>query len=374
MTIQMIDPVKANEAFLKDLEDAACEVIRSGKYILGKPVEIFEEQISKYLNVKHAIAVSSGTDALLMALMVYNIGPGDEVICPSFTFFATAGSIARVGAKPVFVDIRNDCFTLNVEEVRKAISSKTKAIMPVHLFGQSADMQAIMELAKEHNLIVIEDACQAIGAELNNEKVGVIGNVGCFSFFPTKNLGGIGDSGLIVTNHDDIADKLKACRVHGSKVRYYHDFIGGNFRIDTIQAAFLSVKLKYLPDQEADRAYNAITYYDYFLNNYVDPLLLSLPQQVRGKHVYNQYTVRVHHGHRDRLMNYLTSKNIFTAIYYPLPLHKQKCFNENNSRHLSMTETDLAAEEVLSLPISSEVSRPSIIEVASTIKEYFDSI
>lgn len=370
MSISMINPGEANKAFLKDLEDAAIKVIRSGKYILGPEVEVFEREIATYLGVKHAIGMSSGTDALLAAFVVYGIGPGDEVICPSFTFFATAGSIVRCGATPVFVDVLKDCFTIDPQAIRKAITKRTKAIMPVHLFGQSSDMDSIMTIAKESKLIVIEDACQAIGASINNSMVGTIGDVGCFSFFPTKNLGGVGDSGMIVTNDDRTAEKLLAARNHGSKVRYFHDFVGGNFRIDTLQAALLSVKLKHLPQHEEARRRHAKIYQKVFKHLISNVKALSYPNEPRGKHTYNQYTVRVHNNKRDELMSYLSKLNIGTAIYYPLPLHRQVCFTKENSRFLDMTETDIASKEVLSLPISSEVSDSDVESVAMAIADF----
>lgn len=373
MSIAMINPSEANKLFLKDLEDAAIKVIRSGKYILGPEVEIFEREIATYLGVKHAIGMSSGTDALLAAFMAYGIGPGDEVICPSFTFFATAGSIVRCGATPVFVDILKDCFTIDPEAIRKAITKRTKAIMPVHLFGQSSDMDSIMAIAKESGLVVIEDACQAIGSSINGAMVGTIGDVGCYSFFPTKNLGGVGDSGLIVTNDDSIAGKLVAARNHGSKVRYFHDFVGGNFRIDTLQAALLSVKLKHLPEQEAARKRHAQNYYKIFKYTRLNEDVISTPKEVRGNHIYNQYTIRVHDNKRDELMAHLNKLGIGSAIYYPLPLHKQVCFTSSNSIHHDMKETDLAAQEVLSLPISAEVSDADIDTVAAEIVAFSKS-
>jgi dTDP-4-amino-4,6-dideoxygalactose transaminase len=367
MSIKMINPNDANEPFLKELEDAATSVIRSGSYILGPEVAVFEKQMADYLGVRYAIGVSSGTDALLAALMAYGIGPGDEVICPSFTFFATAGSIARSGATPVFVDILKDCFTIDPQAIRAAITKKTKAIMPVHLFGQSSDMDAIMSIASEHDLIVIEDACQAIGASVDSSMIGAIGNVGCFSFFPTKNLGGFGDSGLIVTNEDSTAERLIAARNHGSKVRYFHDFVGGNFRIDTIQAALLSVKLKYLPEQEAARRRHAQIYADVFKDLGLNEEVISPPKEVRGRHVYNQYTIRIHNNKRSALFEHLSAHGISSAIYYPLPLHQQACFTSRNSASHTMNETELAASEVLSLPISSEVADEDIAVVASEI-------
>lgn len=223
MNIAMLNPQRSNASYQIELEQAALSVLRSGKYILGSEVEAFEKACAEFFECNETIAVSSGTDALILSLMTYGIGLGDEVICPSFTFFATAGAIFRVGAKPVFVDIFPDCFTCDTEAIHKAITSRTKAIIPVHLFGQSADMNAIQKIATAHNLLIIEDACQAIGTEVDEKKVGTIGDVGCFSFFPSKNLGGFGDSGLVTTNDKYIAQELRAMRVHGGKQQYVHE-------------------------------------------------------------------------------------------------------------------------------------------------------
>ncbi len=366
MNIPILNPQKANEPIQQELEEAALRVLRSGQYILGKEVSDFEQQIAEYLGCKYAVGMSSGTDALLASLMALDIGPGDEVICPSFTFFATAGSISRVGATPVFVDIQRDCFTISPADIIKNISPRTKAIIPVHLFGQSADMDAINEIADKHGLYVIEDACQAIGASLGSKKVGTIGTVGTYSFFPSKNLGGFGDSGLVTTNFESIYQKLLSIRNHGSKVRYYHDTVGANFRIDAIQAALLGVKLKHLPKDETLRVRNARLYNENIKNPKV-----TTPPVCRGVHTYNQYTIRVHGGARNSLQSTLQDAGIGTGIYYPLPLHKQVCFTpENSICSQSMSETDFAATEVLSLPISSEITEEQIEYICEKINAF----
>lgn len=363
MKVPLLDPRLNNESCIEELEAAASSVLRSGQYILGQRVEDFESQISTYLNVDHAIGVSSGTDALLLSLMALDIGPGDEVICPSFTFFATAGSIVRVGATPVFVDIQPDCFTCDPSSIESAITSKTKAIIPVHLFGQSADMTRISAIAKKYSLFVIEDAAQAIGCELNGIKVGRIGDIGCFSFFPSKNLGGFGDAGLVTTNDSNLASKLRTLRVHGGKDRYFHDAVGGNFRIDALQAALLSVKLPYLNNQELRRWENSCMYETLLKNSG-----FILPKEVRGKHVYNQYTIKVPKK-RDELQKYLAKKGIASGIYYPLPLHKQKCFQHLVPGDIDLPVTDGIAKTCLSLPIASELTVEQLIYVSNTLQE-----
>ena len=318
----MLNPVLGNSKIIKEIELASIEVIRGGRYILGDQVKEFEKSCAEHLGCKYAIGVSSGTDALLLSLMAMGIGPGDEIICPSFTFFATAGSIARVGAKPIFVDILPDCFTIDPESIKKSITKKTKAIIPVHLYGQCADMLNIKKIAENYNLKIIEDAAQAIGACFNVRMAGTWGDVGCFSFFPSKNLGGFGDSGLITTNDDELNYKIRCLRVHGGEQQYYHKYIGGNFRIDTIQAAMLNIKLKYLKEFEDARKFNA----QFYQENLKDIFWCKMPQEVRGKHTWNQFTICIKNDLRDEFKKYLESQEIASAIYYPLPLHKQECF------------------------------------------------
>ncbi len=366
--INMLDPAVGNAQFMDRLVEEATRVIRSGKYISGPDVELFEKNVSRHLDVSHATACSSGTDALIMALMALDIKAGDEVICPSFTFFATSGSVSRVGATPVFVDVEYTTFNIDPNAIRAAITPKTKAIIAVHLFGQSCDMKEVMEISREFNIPVIEDACQSLGAEFGGKKVGTIGAMGCYSFFPSKNLGALGDAGLIVTNDAALDEKIKMLRNHGSKQRYYHNIVGGNFRMDTIQAAFLNVKLEFLANDEVFRMVNAQTYRERLI-----PLEnaghIFLPDQVYGKHVWNQFTIKVLNGQRDLLQKYLELKNISSAIYYPLPLHRQECYKHLGVSGLSAT--DKLAEDVLSLPIAPELSANDICEVADAISEFF---
>lgn len=366
MNVPMLDPQRGNAEILNELEAAVLKVIRSGKYILGEEVEKFEKTCAEYLGCSDTIAVSSGTDALLLSLMTLGIGPGDEVICPSFTFFATAGAVSRVGAVPVFVDIYPNCFTLDIDSVRNAITANTKAIIPVHLFGQSADMLPLIQLAEQYKLFIIEDACQAIGTEYMNKKVGTLGTTGCFSFFPSKNLGGFGDAGLVSTNDPVLAKELRSMRVHGGKQQYIHERVGGNFRIDALQAALLNVKLKYLPEAELARKRHAALYIAALdkCTNFTIPLLQ------RGKHVWNQFTLRVHNEQRDSLQFFLRNKGIASAIYYPLPLHKQTCFQDVVPQDCFFPETDRAAQEVLSVPIASEITDEELFYVIEALSEF----
>jgi dTDP-4-amino-4,6-dideoxygalactose transaminase len=363
-SVPMLSPALANKEIMPELEKAAIRVLNSGQYILGKEVEDFENKCALYLGVKHAISVSSGTDALLCALMSLNIGPGDEVICPSFTFFATAGAIARVGATPVFVDVNEDCFTINIADVRDAITEKTKAVIPVHLFGQSADLRTLKEICGQKNIYIIEDVAQAFGASLEGKMLGSIGEIGCFSFFPSKNLGGFGDGGLVTTNDDDLARVIFAIRNHGSIERYYHFMIGANFRLDALQTALLNVKFsKENMEKIISKRILHATEYNASLNHRYNP-----PKQVRGLHTYNQYTIKLNSAEeRKQLQEHLGIFNISSAVYYPLPLHKQQAFAYLPQKTLPVTEK--LCERVLSLPISDEISDEQIRYVTNVVNQ-----
>ena len=314
-----LDLKKQLEPIKDEIHDAVLDVIDSGNYIMGDEVKKFEEEISKYLDVKHAIACASGSDALLLSLMAIKIKPGDEIITTPFTFFATGGSIARLGAKPVFVDIREDTFNIDENKIEEAITEKTKAIMPVHLFGHPAEMNKIMDLAKKHNLKVIEDAAQAIGSEYDGKKAGTLGDFGCFSFFPTKNLGCMGDGGMIVTNNDEYAEYLKKARVHGASKKYHHDFVGINSRLDAIQAAILRVKLKYLDKWNEERRQNANKLNEKYKDKYILPI-----ETENCKHTYHQYSVLIKENqNREEEIIKLKEEGEPTNIYYPVPLHLQ---------------------------------------------------
>ncbi len=347
-----------------DLLQAFERVLESGQYILGREVEIFEHSVAQLLGTKHAVGVSSGTDAILLALMALDIGPGDEVICPSFTFFATAGCVARVGAKPVFCDCDPVTFNIDVADTGRRITPRTKAIIPVHLFGQAADLDGIMDLAQHHMIAVIEDAAQAIGATYRGRPAGTLGDFGTFSFFPSKNLGGFGESGMVITNSDLLAEKAILLRSHGAKPKYYHKFVGGNFRIDPLQAALLSVKLPHLADYCNRRAANA-SYYSEKLAGI--PGLIPPSALPHNGHIWNQYTLRVP-GMRDALCAHLSGREIGTEIYYPVPLHLQGCFAP---QQVSLPVSEQLAKECLSIPIFPELKPEQLDYVGSSIVEFF---
>ncbi|MBN1960203.1 MAG: DegT/DnrJ/EryC1/StrS family aminotransferase [Deltaproteobacteria bacterium] len=397
--VALFDPKRSYAKLQSELEDAALRVLKSGRYIMGAEVENFEEECVTYLKVKHAIGVSSGTDALIMALMALGIGPGDEVIVPTYTFFATAGSVARIGAIPVFVDSCPCCFNISPSGIAEKITKKTKAIIPVHLFGQAAEMATIMELAEKHGIPVIEDACQAIGAEYRGQRVGSIGKIGCFSFFPAKNLGAFGDAGLVTTNDDALAIKLKALRSHGEVVRYDHQMIGGNFRIDALQCALLNVKLKYLDESTVNRQKNAALYQELLTFGQVakpnihgtscgdacaakplDAIQLNksdntklpvlLPLAMQSRHVFNQYVIRVPHR-RDALQQHLAKKNIATAIYYPAALHAQKAFSYLGHSVNNFPVAYACSQDSLALPVWPELTSAEVSYVANHIINFF---
>ena len=353
----------------KDIEDKLIEafksILDSKQFILGPAVQQLESDIAKYTQTKHAIGVSSGSDALIISLMGLDIGPGDEVITTPFTFFATAGSIARVGATPVFVDIEPDTFNINPALIESKITKKTKAIMPVHLFGQLADMTAIMAIAKKHQLHVIEDAAQAIGASATNTEgqlrpAGSVGDCGCFSFFPSKNLGCLGDAGIVVTNNDVLAEKLRFLRNHGATGQYQHQFIGGNFRIDTLQAAFISIKLPLLNIQHQQRIKNAHYYNAELPDTIQKPVIAS-----QNRSIYNQYTLRL--KNRDHAQAELKKNTIGNAIYYPIPLHLQACFSYLNYKESDFPESERAAKEVLSIPVFGGLHREQLDKVVQVL-------
>jgi dTDP-4-amino-4,6-dideoxygalactose transaminase len=363
MKIPLLD-LKAQYAGIKDeVLRAINEVLDSQVCILGPKVAELEKQVAELSGCKFAIGVSSGTDALLACLMALNIGPGDEVITTPFTFFATAGCIARTGATPVFVDIEPQTFNIDPALIEAAISPRTKAIIPVHLFGQMCDMDPIMEMAERHKLPVIEDAAQAISATYKGRKTGSIGAMGCFSFFPSKNLGGVGDGGMIVTNDPALNDRLVMMRNHGSKPKYYHKFVGGNFRLDPLQAAVLLVKLPHLDAWSEGRRRNAAFYDRAFADSAVSTPFIR-PDCVS---IFNQYSIRV--PARDAVRQALTEAGVGTEIYYPVPMHQQECFAGKCRISGSMRESEAAAESILALPIYPELTKEQIDFVAQVVKE-----
>jgi dTDP-4-amino-4,6-dideoxygalactose transaminase len=345
------------------------EVCAQQSFILGSHVEQLEEALAKFLGTKHAVGVASGSDALLLSLMELDIQPGDEVLTVPFTFFGSTGVISRLHARPVFVDVCADTFNLDPKQLADKITPRTKAILPVHLFGQCADMEAINEVADGHGIPVIEDACQAIGAARNGTKAGAFGRTGCFSFFPSKNLGAFGDGGLITTHDPEVAERLRLMRVHGSRSEYHHHLIGMNSRLDALQAAVLQVKFQYLADWTTKRQNNAGSYRRLFYEHGLEDRI-TLPVVAPGNtHVYNQFTIRT--PKRDDLSVYLTKKNIGNRIYYPVPLHLQECYEALGYQKGAFPVAEQAAKEVLSLPIYPELTSDQITYVAKTIKQFF---
>jgi dTDP-4-amino-4,6-dideoxygalactose transaminase len=367
MQVPLLD-LKAQYATIKEeVLQAISDVCDSQHFALGPAVSQFEEKIAEYIGCKYAVGVSSGTDALLVSLMAAGIGQADEVITTAFTFFATAGSIVRVGATPVFVDIDPDSYNIDPSCIEEKITENTKAIIPVHLYGQPANMKEIEKIAGKHSLIIIEDAAQAIGASAGGVNCGNFGTYGCFSFYPTKNLGAFGDGGLVTANDESITEKLKSLRDHGQKPRYYYNMVGGNFRLDSIQAAVLSVKLNYLEEWNEKRRQNAAVYDDLFAGSVV-----KTPKIEEGNFcTYHQYTIAV--PQRDELHNYLSDNKIGSAIFYPKPLHLQKCFSELGYRQGDLPVTEKVCEKVLSLPIYPELSREQVEFVARTILKFYST-
>ena len=368
MPVPLLDVNAQNLPIEAELTEAFQRVLRHGMFILGKEVDQFEADVRTFLGVKHAIAVSSGTDALVLALMALDLQPGDEVICPAFTFFATGGSVARLGAVPVFVDVDPVSFNVNVDHIRAKITSRTKAIMPVHLFGQSADMDAILALANEHGLRVIEDAAQSFGATTRGRQTGTLGDFGAYSFFPSKNLGGLGDAGLLVTNDDKLGDYARILRVHGMAPKYYHHYVGANFRIDALQSAFLAVKLRHYGSYTERRQANAAHY----LQALAGLPGIVLPSASEGNdHIWNQFTLRVLNGRRDALKDHLLASKIGCEVYYPVTLDQQKCFA--NLPPASLSGCDVShklAGEVLSIPVYPELSSAQRDEVVAAIRNF----
>jgi len=377
MNVPLLDLSHQHQPIQEDIQSAISRVVNSNAFILGPDVGKLEQQIAEYCGVDFAIGVSSGTDALLIALMAIGVGPGDEVITTPYTFFATAGCIARLGAKPVFVDIDPVTYNIDPEKIAEKITAKTKALLPVHLYGQLADGAVILDIAKKHNLYVVEDAAQAIGAENpDGLKAGNLGDLGCFSFFPTKNLGCFGDGGMVVTNHPEMNEKVRVLRVHGSKPKYYHPVIGGNFRLDSLQAAVLNVKLPHLESWNRMRQENARRYKTLFNESgLTEAQKVKLPEaiyvdaQVPNYHTYNQFVIRV--PERDALREYLREKDIGTEIYYPVPLHLQKCFVYLGHKKGSFPEAETAANATLALPIYPGLKPGQQEYLVKQIKSFF---
>lgn len=393
MRVPLLELTTQNGELADQLKNTAAAVIDSGRYIMGPEIDAFEAEVARYCGAAHGVSVSSGTDAILLALMALEIGPGDEVIIPSFTFFATAGCVSRTGATPVFADCCKRCFNLRASDVEPLITEKTKAIIPVHLFGQCSPLDEVLELAKKHSLHVVEDTAQAIGARIGDRQAGSMGTAGTFSFFPSKNLGGFGDSGIVITQDADLAERMRVLRNHGSAPRYYHSHIGGNFRMDPLQAALLRLKLPKLDHYLEGRRHNAALYRDGLsgvagvetapqaggctANCDCDQSAarLILPVELEGHfHTYNQFTLRLPgKGRRDALRTYLNEAEIGAEIYYPLPLHKQACFADLPSASQSLPNCEQLAEEVVSIPIYPELEGAQIAFVIEKIISFLDT-
>lgn len=371
--IQMVDLHSQYEKIKSEIDEAISEVIESTSFIKGAKVGEFASELASHLGVKHVVPCGNGTDALQIAIMSLGLKPSDEIICPDFTFIASAEVIGLLGYRPVLVDVDYDSFNVTAKNIEQAISVKTKAIIPVHLFGQTAPMEAILEIAKKYDLYVIEDTAQAIGADYTfsdgrTQKAGTIGTIGCTSFFPSKNLGCYGDGGALFTNDDELAERIKMIANHGMKVRYHHDILGVNSRLDTIQAAILSVKLKYLDQYEKARQ-KATATYNKALQNIED---LVLPkQETYSTHVYHQYTLKVKNGKRDELKAFLEQNNIPAMIYYPVPLHKQKAFLPIARQGGTLNVSETLAEQVLSLPMHTELDDEQQQYIISKVQEFF---
>ncbi|MFQ5798067.1 MAG: DegT/DnrJ/EryC1/StrS family aminotransferase [Bacteroidota bacterium] len=364
MKIQMVDLITQYERIKPEIDAAIQRVIDSGQFIMGKEVYEFEKALARYLKTRYAIGCASGTDALQIALMALGVDPGDEVITTPFTFVATVETIVLLGAKAVFVDVEEDTLNIDPSKIEQALTKKTKVIIPVHLYGQPAEMDSIMEISRKHGLRIVEDAGQAIGAEYRGRRVGGIGDIGCISFFPSKNLGAFGDAGMMVTNNSELADRLRLISLHGAKMKYSHDVVGLNSRLDTIQAAILNTKLKYVEEWHEVRRRTAAKY---------DELLkdsgASLPHvRPHNRHIFHQYTIRV--KNRDGLSKSLKSKEIPHAIYYPVPLHLQPAYKRFGYREGDFPISERLAKEVLSLPMHTELTIAQLEYIATAVREF----
>ncbi len=372
-SVPLLDVNRGNRAVRDEILEAIVKVVDSGKFLYGPAVGELECAVAGVCQTKHAIGCASGSDALLLALMALDIGPGDEVILPSFTFFATASCVSRLGAKIVFVDIDPKTYNISPTAVADAVTSRTKAIIPVHLFGQCAEMKKICEIADRYQIAVIEDAAQAIGAGHLSRPAGAWGTIGCLSFYPTKNLGGMGDGGMLVCHDDAIAAKLRLLASHGMQPRYHHKLVGINSRLDTIQAAILEVKIKQLDEYTRTRQANAARYETLFKSAGLESEF-ALPQASSDSyHVWNQYGIRIRDGRRDELKAHLQARGVGAEIYYPIPLHQQECYLDLGYAEGSLPETERAAKEILHLPIYPELTIEEQMTVVETIESFYQS-
>lgn len=370
MKVPLLDLTEQNQSLRPEIEAALARVLDTNAFILGGEVAALEQELADYCGTKHAIGCASGSDALLLALMALEVQSGDEVITTPYSFFATVSCITRLGAKPVFVDIEPDTFNMDVSQIEEKITGKTKAIEPVHLYGQCADMERLREISKQHGVPLVEDAAQAIGAEEDGKRAGAMSEIGCFSFYPSKNLGGMGDGGFMTTDDDDLAHKLKALRVHGSFERYYHKWVGLNSRLDGFQGAVLRVKLPYLDGWSDKRKENADRYRSFFTDAGVTEQI-GLPfERENVRHIYNQFVIRVPNK-RDDLRAFLTENGIGTDVYYPVSLHLQECFAYLGYREGDLPESERASRETLALPIYPELKPEQQEYVVGKIVEFF---
>ena len=373
MNIQMVDLKSQYEKIKEEIAAGIQNCLDNTAYINGPAVKEFQQAFEKYLGVKHVIPCANGTDALQIALMALDLKPGDEVICPAFTYVATAEVIGLLGLVPIMVDVDVDTFNISLDHLDKYVTPKTKVIVPVHLYGQSADMEQILAFAKKHNLYVVEDNAQAIGSDYtfadgSSKKTGTIGEIGCTSFFPSKNLGCYGDGGAIMTNDDELAAKIRMIANHGQEKKYYHKVLGCNSRLDTLQAEVLKVKLKYLDEYAAARNKMA----DYYDQNLAEISEIEVPKRsASSNHVFHQYTLKIKNGKRDALQQYLAENKIPSMIYYPLPLYKQEAFQQYVGADFSLPVTEVLCQEVLSLPIHTEFNKESSDYVIASIKKFF---
>jgi dTDP-4-amino-4,6-dideoxygalactose transaminase len=371
MQVPLLDLKEQNDALRPEIEKALGRVLDTNAFILGGEVAELESELADYCGVKHAIGCASGSDALLLAMMAYEIGPGDEVITTPYSFFATVSAITRLGATPVFADIDPDTYNIDIDQIAAKITERTKAVQPVHLYGQCTETARLVEICKARGIAVIEDAAQAIGAEENGVRAGNIGDIGCFSFYPSKNLGGMGDGGFMTTNDDELAEKLRALRVHGSRERYHHKWVGLNSRLDGFQGAVLRVKLPHLDRWSDARKANADRYREEFQNAGLGESV-GLPVEREGcRHIFNQFVVRIP-AYRDELREFLTANGVGTDIYYPIPLHLQECFAYLGGMPGDLPESERAANESLALPVFPELRNEQLAYVVETIRRFFE--